>query len=402
MGSSSCYDRECPCPPGHTRPSFPFMQKSLPYPAKMWDMFSSGGRRPECQGCLRLPESWSEHRLPFGCPPESRMDELASIKSFVEVIDSGGFSAAARRANVSVSSMARQVKALEDHLGTRLLNRTTRSQSLTEAGRLFYDRVRELVRELDAAKKDVQSFQKDVKGLLRVTLRVSSASIILPALPSFLERHPDLTLDLSLTDERLDLVANGIDVAVWLGHLADSGLVARRLCPSWRVVCGSPAYFTRHGTPKKPIDLANHNCLVFKANRYGNVWKFTNGNEQVDVLVNGNIRSETGQVLLSGALSGLGLVLLQEYMVRSALAAGTLRTVLTEYDVSPTEGDTALYAVYPHSRGMSRNTRAFIDFLVALFRERKPANQPPSPSPNDEPVLGPPSQFSARVGADNN
>jgi DNA-binding transcriptional LysR family regulator len=309
------------------------------------------------------------------------MDELTSIKAFVDVVDSGGFSSAARRANASVSSIARQVKALEDHLGIRLLNRTTRSQSLTEAGRMFYDRTRQLVCDLDAAKKDVLSLQNDVKGLLRVTLRVSSASAILPMLPPFLERYPNLTLDLSLTDAQLDLVGNSIDVAVWLSRLDDSGLVARRLTPSRRVLCGSPAYFARHGIPRKPADLAHHNCLLFKGRHYGNHWKFTKDREEIDVAVSGNIVSETGPVLLSAALSGVGLVVLQEYMVRPALAEGSLQTILSEYDASTsTDGDVALYAVYPHSRRVSQNTRAFVDFLVALFAGRYPGSDRKSPS----------------------
>ncbi|MDB5512191.1 MAG: Transcriptional regulator, LysR family [Enterovirga sp.] len=300
------------------------------------------------------------------------MDELSSIRAFIEVIESGSFSAAARRADASISSVARQVKALEDSLGVRLLNRTTRNQSLTEAGQIFYDRARAVVQELNAAKRDASSFQDSVKGLLRVTLRISTGStMILPALPAFLERHPGLTIDVSLTDERLDLVANNIDVAVWLGHLDDSRIIAKRLSPSRRLLCGSPSYFQRRGIPENPDDLVHHNCLVFKANYYGNSWRFTKGGERVDIPVSGNLRSNTGPVLLSAALSGLGLVVLQEYMVRAALKDGTLQTVLSEYEVSPTEADTALYAVFPHSRGISPKARVFVDFLVELFKGRE-------------------------------
>ncbi|RUZ69427.1 LysR family transcriptional regulator [Mesorhizobium sp. M7A.F.Ca.US.006.01.1.1] len=300
------------------------------------------------------------------------MDELSSIRAFISVAESGSFSEAARKADSSVSTVARHIKALEDELGVRLLNRTTRQQSLTEAGQIFYGRAREIVQELNSAKRDAASFQQSVKGLLRVTLRISTGTtLIVPALPRFLENHPNLTIDVSLTDERLDLVANNIDVAVWLGHLEDSSFIAKRLSPSHRVVCGSPSYFRKHGIPESPSDLARHNCLVFKANYYGNTWKFVKGDNRVDIPVSGNLRSSSGSVLLSAALSGLGLVLLQEYMVRTALQLGTMQTVLTDYQVSPTEADTALFAVFPHSSGVSPKTRAFIDFLVDLFRARE-------------------------------
>lgn len=299
------------------------------------------------------------------------MDELASIRTFVEVIESGSFSAAARRKDTTVSSVARQVKALEDELGVRLLNRTTRSNSLTEAGSHFYERARTVLAELSAAKRDASSFQTTAKGLLRVCLRVSTSRVIVPALPAFLERHPGLDIDVMLSDERLDLVANKIDVAVWLGHLEDSRMVARRLTPSKRVVCASPAYLDRWGVPMTPHDVAKHNCLVYQGSIYQDFWRFTKGREQIDVTVNGNLRTSSSPVLVSAVLSGLGLAVLQRYTVQPAMAEGKLRQVLPEYEVSPTEVDTGVYAVYPHTRGISRKTRVFIDFLVELFRRQE-------------------------------
>jgi DNA-binding transcriptional LysR family regulator len=299
------------------------------------------------------------------------MDELTSIRTFIEVIECGSFSAAARRKNATVSSVARQVKALEDDLGVRLLNRTTRSNSLTEAGTQFYERARAVVAELSAAKRDASSYQTTAKGLLRVCLRTSTSRVIVPALPAFLESHPGLMLDVMLSDERLDLVAHNIDVAVWLGHLEDSAMVARRLMPSRRLVCASPAYLARRGIPKTPQDVARHNCLVYQGSIYQDFWRFTKGREHIDVSVNGNLRTSSSPVLVSSALAGLGLAVLQEYTVQAPLAEGKLQRVLPEYEVSPTEVDTGIYAVYPHARGVSRKTRAFIDFLVDLFRNGK-------------------------------
>ncbi len=296
------------------------------------------------------------------------MDELANIKTFIDVIECGSFSAAARRKDTTVSSVARQVKALEDDLGVRLLNRTTRSNSLTEAGENFYERARFLVAELRSAKQEASSFQTTVKGLLRVCLRVSPSRIILPAIPKFLEDHPGLVIEIMLSDERLDLVANKIDVAVWLGHLEDSRTVARRLTPSRRVVCATPAYLAKHGMPNNPQDLADHNCLLYQGSIYEDFWRFTRDDEQIDVTVSGNLRTNSSLVLLSSVTGGMGLAVLQEYTVRAALADGTLERVLHEYEVSPTEMDTGVYAVYPHARGITRKSRAFIDFLAELFR----------------------------------
>ncbi|MGB3339476.1 MAG: LysR family transcriptional regulator [Devosia sp.] len=296
------------------------------------------------------------------------MDELVNIKTFIDVIECGSFSAAARRKDTTVSSVARQVKALEDELGVRLLNRTTRSNSLTEAGENFYERARTVVAELRSAKQEASSFQTTVKGLLRVCLRVSPSRVILPAIPAFLERHPGLVIDVMLSDERFDLVANKIDVAVWLGHLEDSRTVARRLTPSRRMVCASPQYLDRHGVPEAPQDLASHNCLLYQGSIYEDFWRFTRGGEQLDVTVSGNLRTNSSLVLLSSVMGGMGLAVLQEYTVRAALADGSLKCVLEDYEVSPTEMDTAVYAVYPHARGITRKSRVFIDFLAEIFR----------------------------------
>lgn len=298
------------------------------------------------------------------------MDELATNRAFVQVVESGSFSAAARRLNTSVSSIARQVNALETMLGVRLLNRTTRQQSLTEAGQLYYENVRHILREIDTVKREVSSYQDAVKGLLRAHLRTSAGNqVVVPALPRFLERYPGVTLDITLTDERVDLVAKGLDVAVWLGNLEDSSMIARRLSRSRRVLCGAAGYLRRMGVPETPADLTAHNCLVYTASHYGNIWRFSRDGDTTEVTVSGNLQTISSSVLMSSALNGLGLIVVQEWMVREALRSGDLVRVLADYDVSPTEFDTALYAVYPHSRRLSPKTRAFIDFLVDLFNE---------------------------------
>jgi DNA-binding transcriptional LysR family regulator len=296
------------------------------------------------------------------------LDEFTRIQTFIRVVEAGSFSAAARDLS-SISSVARQVKALEDELGVRLLNRSTRSLSLTEPGRRFYERACAIANDLGNAKSEVKSFQDTVKGVLRVSIRVSAGTtMIVPALPAFMAQYPELTIDLTLSDERRDLVANNIDVAVWMGHLPDSEIVARRLSPSQRIVCGASGYFERHGVPRTPEDLRQHNCLLYTARSYGTRWAFTRDGRQDEIDVRGSLRTDNALVLLSAAVSGLGLIVVHEWTVRSQIAQGNLVRVLDDYTVNPRPGDAELYAVYASSRGLSRKVRVFVDFLVDLFR----------------------------------
>ena len=297
------------------------------------------------------------------------MDELLTNKAFLQVAESGSFSAASIKLDVSVATVARQVNSLETALGVKLMNRSTRSLSLTEAGMLYSERIRDLMSDLDALKREVASYQKDVKGLLRVHLRRSVGSqVIVPALPDFLHAHPDVKLEVTLTDERADLVAHGIDVAVWLGELQESRLVARKLSPGNRVICCSPAYADAHGLPKSPEELSQHNCIVYLAKSYDSSWRLTSGGKTSSVEVSGNLKSESSAVLLVSALSGLGLVMLQEAMVRKAIASGELINVFPNFQVSSTNSVVGLYAVYSGRKKLSPKTRAFIDFLVDIFR----------------------------------
>jgi len=297
------------------------------------------------------------------------MDDFTRIKTFIKVVESGSFSAAARDES-SVSTIARQVKSLEDELGVRLLNRSTRRLALTDTGRRFYERVSTIARDLKQAKSEVSSLEEEAKGLLRVSLRVSAGTtVVVPALPKLLAQYPELELDISLTDERRDLIANNIDVAMWLGDLPNSQIVARRLSRTRRIVCGAPAYFKRHGVPRVPDDLRDHKCLLFAAPSYGNLWSFTRGGTVEAVEVRGGVKSDNGLVLLSAALADLGVVIAHAWMVRDLVADGRLTQVLSEYTVNPRSGDADLYAVFPSSRGLSRKVRVFVDFLVELFRD---------------------------------
>ncbi len=296
------------------------------------------------------------------------MDELATNRAFLHVVESGSFSAAARELNVAVTSVARQVTSLEARLGVQLLNRNTRKHSLTEPGRVYYSQITDIIRQYDYAKREVASYQKAVKGCLRVHLRTSiGTQIIVPALPRFFADHSDVTVDVTLTDERADLVALGIDVAVWLGELEDSSMIARRLTPGRRVICASPAYIAAHGSPATPDDLRAHNCLVYCARSYDNLWRLTRNKETTVIEVSGNMQTVSSAALFAAATSGLGLVALQESMVREPIRRGELVHLLTDYQVSSTDADIGIYAVYPGGQRVSPKARAFIDFLVRLF-----------------------------------
>ncbi len=297
------------------------------------------------------------------------MDELLKIRTFIDVVENGSFSAAARRQDVSISSIARRVASLEEDLGVRLLNRNTRNLSVTEAGELYYRQSREAVRGLDAARVEATAFQETIKGLLRVSLRISVGMMVLPHLRRFLDEHPGMSIELSLTDERLDLLQNNIDVAVWVGPLDDSELIARQLSPGKRLLCASPDYLASHGTPQHPGDLSEHECLIFRASSYDQLWYFRQGEEIIEMTVDGPFQSSSGLALMSAAMSGMGLVVLQKYMIQDELEAGTLVAVLTDYEVSPTKADSSINVVYSHSRLLAPKARAFIDFLVSCFRE---------------------------------
>jgi DNA-binding transcriptional LysR family regulator len=298
------------------------------------------------------------------------VNEIWMMRIFVQVVEDGSFSATARRKNMSVSAIARQIVSLEESIGARLLNRTTRHQGLTEVGRIYYDRARQIVKEIADINQVVSSFYGETKGLLKVHIRTSAAHAIIPELPRFLEKYPEVTLDLTLTEERVDLVSAGVDVAVWLANLEDSNLVARRLTLTNRVVCGSPRYFKKRGTPKTPQDLASHNCILFTGSSFSsNVWRFSKGDETIDIPVTGNLKTATAWTLFDLVTSALGVTIIQQWMVRRALQDGRLVQVLEDYNPNPVEFDIPLYAVYPHSHGLPPKTRAFVDFLVSVFKD---------------------------------
>jgi DNA-binding transcriptional LysR family regulator len=311
------------------------------------------------------------------------MDDFTRIRTFIRVVQAGSFSAAARDGQ-SVSAVARQVKSLEDELGVRLLNRSTRSLALTDTGQRFFERVTAISNDLNAARAEAVSEHEGLKGSLRVSARITAgATVVVPNLPKFLAKYPEIEVDISLTDERMDLIANHIDVALWMGEMPDADIVARRLSPTRRIVCCAPSYVQRRGIPRVPQDLLQHDCIYFTGPTYGNRWSFSRDGKVEEVRVRGSVRTDNGIVLLATGLAGIGIISGNQWMVHNEIKQGRLVSVLDDYTFIPRAEDSDLYAVFPSSRGLSRKVRAFVDFLVETFNEATlPESKPSEASSN--------------------
>ena len=295
------------------------------------------------------------------------MNRLSAIESFVKVAELKSFSGAAARLNTSKSVVSRHVTALEGELGLRLFHRTTRALTLTEAGRGYFERVSQILIDLEEAEQSVTHLQVVPRGRLKITAPMSFGFLHLaPALPDFLTAYPELDVDVTMSDRFADLVEDGFDVAVRIGALTESSLIARKLAPIRLVICASPQYLEAHGTPRIQEDLREHQCLC-NSNASGNEWRFTMPDgKPVMVAVDGRITMNNGDALRVAALNHLGLISLPTFIVGRDLQAGTLISVLEDY-VPQT---LALHAVYSHARHLSPKVRAFIDFLASRFGPR--------------------------------
>lgn len=292
------------------------------------------------------------------------MDKPSQMSVFVEVARKGSFSAAARRLQLSPSAVSKLVTRMEERLGSRLFNRTTRKLSLTEGGQGYFSRCVEILADIDAAEEQLAGYQQMPRGELIVSCSPGFARFqLVPLVPRFLELYPELELNLQTAGETVDLLSHNIDVAIRLGKLQDSTLVARKLGQSNRIVCASPKYLETHGTPKKPDDLASHNCLTIAADKEFNRWTLSRGKVQKVAAVSGNLVSNSIDSLYEMALQGLGIINLAEFIVGDDLHHGRLVPLLKSY-----KSDSQLiHAIYPHRRHLPAKVRVFIDFLVAEF-----------------------------------
>ncbi len=294
------------------------------------------------------------------------MDRVEAMAVFAKVVESGSLSAAARGLGLSLASVSRQLAALEDRLGARLLSRTTRRLSLTEGGRDYYDRCKRILGDVEEAEAAVSQFQASPSGRIVVSASVLfGRHFLAPVLPGFIERYPRVSIELPLTDRFVNLVEEGIDVAVRVGGLADSSLVARRIGGFRRVVCAAPRYLRRNGVPKEPGDVARHDCLIFSMLAEADRWRFSAGGRDVAIPVTGRLRSNNQEVLLQAALDAGGIMLAPSWLVRDHVAKGRLRLVLQPYEPEPTP----IYILYPHARLLSAKVRALIDYLAGQWRD---------------------------------
>jgi DNA-binding transcriptional LysR family regulator len=290
------------------------------------------------------------------------MDIVAGMKVFVAVVDAGGFAAAAERLNMSRAMASKHVSMLEDHLGTRLLNRTTRRSSLTEPGSLFYERSMQILADIAEAEQVAAHMAAEPRGVLKVTMPVSYGLHRLgPVIAEYSRRFPHVKLDLSLNDRKIDIVDAGFDVAIRIGELPESGLIARKLGAVQSIVVGAPAYLARCGTPATPGDLAAHVCLGYALGSGGDEWRLRNADGLVTVRNPGAVRADNGDMLRLAAVHGIGLIFQPRFIVEEDLRAGRLVQVLNDY----TSEGLGIYAVYPSRRHLSAKVRAFVDLLAA-------------------------------------
>lgn len=288
------------------------------------------------------------------------------MRLFARVVETGSFSEAGRKLDLAPSSISRQIAALEERLGVRLLHRTTRTLSLTEAGQLYYERASHILADIDDAHLALTQLESAPRGTLRLNVPIAfGRQHVLPMVFEFLERYPELKVDMTFTDHFVDLVQEGEDLAIRIGQLEPSSLIARKLAVSRRVVCASPAYLEREGEPALPSDLVRHNCLTRKGlPSGGREWKFIGSRGEQVVKVSGNFQANHTEALHAAALRGIGIVCLSTWTVGPDVKSGALRTVLDEYEVQPTATEAPIYAVYPHNRHLSPKVRAFLDFLT--------------------------------------
>ena len=296
--------------------------------------------------------------------------DLARIRAFVQVFDSGGFSSAARQHGRSKALLSKYVTDLEDYLGVRLMNRTTRKLSLTEAGEAYYREASQLLQQLDDLDSSILDQTAAPRGLLRVsTARNFGEMILAPVIYSFVADHPEVTLDLRLEDRFVDLVDEGIDVALRISAAQDSSLIARKICDMEHKAVVSPVYLDAHGTPRRPEDLRNHACVV-DTNLQGQAnWRFVDKSETISVHVNGPVKVNSPLSARDAAIQGLGIAMLPGYLVDPMIREGKLVQILHDY----VDFGSSLQAVYPHRRHLAGKVRALIDYLVAWF-EKNPLN----------------------------
>jgi DNA-binding transcriptional LysR family regulator len=290
---------------------------------------------------------------------------LAGIDIFVAVVEADSFTQAAAQLGKSASYVSKAVSRLENELGARLLNRTTRSLSLTDAGRSYFEQCRAIVAEAEQAALMVSEADHEPRGVLKVSAPVSfGISHLAAALPDFLRDAPELKLDIELNDRKVDVVADGFDVVLRVGQLADTSLIAKRIATVTGVTAASPAYWDARGRPQHPAELANHTCIAYSLIHAPNRWQYRDQDGRpTTVDVASRVICNSAELECALAVAGMGVIRMPEFACQAEIEAGRLEPVLEDYARAPF----GIYAVYPHRRHLSAKVRAFVDFLVDRF-----------------------------------
>jgi DNA-binding transcriptional LysR family regulator len=293
------------------------------------------------------------------------VDKPGEMRAFVRSVELGGFSAAARDLDLTPSALSKLVTRMEDRLGVRLMNRTTRKLALTAEGEAYFASAKRILGDIEEAETEVTRFSAHPKGMLRINVGVAfGMHQLVPALPRFLELYPEIELDITITDRLVDLVDEGVDVAIRAGALRDSSLVAKKICDMHRTICASPAYLKKHGTPKTPRDLLKHNCISISGAPQLRKWPFDTPTGMETVDVTGNVNANNAETLLQLAAMGVGIIRLSDVIVSEGIRAGWLVPLLTGvHHAEPLP----LSAVYPQGKHKSPRVAAFVGFLVETF-----------------------------------
>lgn len=290
------------------------------------------------------------------------------IKTFTRVAECGSFSAVAREMETSQSTVSKRIIALEAELKGQLLTRSSRKLILTEAGRGYYERCMKILADIEEADSFVSSFQESAGGTLRISIPVSfGKQMVLPKIIRYMQANPEITLDLKMDDQQIDLIEEGVDLVIRVGELDDSSLLFRTLGEAKRLLVGTPAYFEKNGIPAHPAELSVHNCITYTGASDGNIWRFTHNDRVFTTKVSGSFRSDNGESIKEAVVAGIGIHLHSYWYVKQELEEGSLIAVMQDYRPTPVP----IHALFPRSRFLPLKVRRFLDYIQQEF-ERDP------------------------------
>jgi DNA-binding transcriptional LysR family regulator len=293
------------------------------------------------------------------------MGRFENMAAFIRVVEAGSISGAADGLGVAKSAVSRRLKELEEHLGVELFHRTTRSMNLTDSGRAFYHQSVRILEDVLEAEHATSQAHGTLKGSLKVALPSTFGLMHMgSAINDFLQAHPQIEFDLDFNDREVDLIQEGFDLAIRIAKLPDSSLIARRLAPIQTVICASPSYLERMGTPQTPDELIDHQCLVYSLLRDFNYWILTDSSgKEIRTKIHPYLKASTGDFLKDAAVEGRGIILVPSFIAYKEIERGTLISILNDYKTPQVDA----YAIYPQTRHLSQRVRAFVDFLVKRF-----------------------------------